>query len=134
MLLFQHQLIEDRQYLFSIAVHAAERIAKAFLIAAGLQPLVQQGPGNVNIAAEVIGRVAAQEKAVEDSRFPLRTKRVEIFTPHHTRVVLKSVSYYREWHLRKLLSHQSNNAVKPLKGDKRTAYGPDLSGDGTRIY
>jgi hypothetical protein len=46
-----------------------------------MEPLVQKGSRDVDIAAEVIGGVSAQKETVEDCRFALGSERIKIVAP-----------------------------------------------------
>jgi hypothetical protein len=83
MLFFENELVKDGEDLFAIAVHAAQGIAEIVLVAVWMKPLIQQGAGDVNIAPERIGGVAAQKEAVKHCRFPLGSERVEIIATNH---------------------------------------------------
>jgi hypothetical protein len=80
---FEDQFVEDGKNLFAIAVHAAQGIAEVVLVAVWVKPLVEQGTGDVNIAPERIGGVAAQKEAVKHCCFPLGSERVEIIATNH---------------------------------------------------
>ena len=94
MLLFQYKFVKNCQNFFSIGIHAPKRVAKVFFVTPGLEPLVQQRPRDIYVAAQVLGRVAAQEETVEYRCFPLWRQRIKIVTAYHDCVLLKTVSYY----------------------------------------
>jgi hypothetical protein len=77
-LLAVHEFVEDREHLLAIRVNAFEVIAKGGFVARSFQPLVNQGLGDVYIAAQSIDRVAAQEQTIKHRRLTLRGQRIEI--------------------------------------------------------
>lgn len=52
-------------------------------VALGMEPLVQQRPGHINISSEVISRVPAKKESVKDRCFPLRSERIQIFAANY---------------------------------------------------
>jgi len=110
-LFFEDQLVKDRQNTLAIGVHLAQRFAKSFFVAARLQPFMQERSGHVDIAPQIVRRMATQKKAVEDRRFALRGQRIDVISADHIRTLL---NLYRTTETRTLypLSHQSSNAVK----------------------
>jgi hypothetical protein len=115
-LFFENQLVEDGQDLFAVTIHAAQGIAEIAFIAMRMQPLIKEWPRNVDIPAQGIGRVAAQKKAVENCRFPLRRERVNIVATGHTVILyFHRPQAVARMDLKSSLSQQSNNAVKSLE-------------------
>ena len=65
----EDEFVEDGENLFAVAVELPEVIAEvAFVLAAGL-PLLEERHGAIDIAAECVDRVAAEEEAIEQGRF-----------------------------------------------------------------
>ena len=65
------QGVEDSQNVAAVFDHAVEDVAE-FRVALGVAvPLEQDGLGHLDVAAELLGRMAAQEQAIEKRRFPL---------------------------------------------------------------
>ena len=70
------QRIEDREDVAPVFDHAVEDVAK-FGVALGVAvPLDHDGLGDLDIAAELFGRMAAQEQAIEKRRLPLGKREV----------------------------------------------------------
>ncbi len=62
-------------------------------VAAGLQPFGEHGAGDVDVFAEGVGGVSAQEQTVENRRLPLGGKWIEFFPM--LQHMPKICSYYR---------------------------------------
>ncbi len=87
MLFFQHEFIENGEYSLAITVHAPQRIAEIVLVTLRLDPFVEERPGHVDIAAQIVGGVSAQEESIENRRLSLGRERIQILAAvHHTRV------------------------------------------------
>ncbi len=70
------QGIEDREDVAPVFDHAVENVAE-FGVALGVAvPLEQDGLRDLDVAAELFGRMAAQEQAIEKRRFPLGKREV----------------------------------------------------------
>ena len=73
----KYQLIEDRQYLFAVVIELLQAVAKKFIvILMAMEPFFQQYHWDVNVAAERLDVMAAQEKAVEHGGFTPRRERI----------------------------------------------------------
>jgi hypothetical protein len=66
-----NQGVEDRQNMAAVFDHAVEDVAEFGVTLSVAVPLQQNGLRDLNVAPELFGRVAAQEKAIEKGRFPL---------------------------------------------------------------
>ncbi len=71
-LLGVNQFVEDGQHLFAIVINALQVVVEARLKAARLQPFFEKIARHVDITAQRLRRVAAEKKAIEHCRFPLR--------------------------------------------------------------
>ena len=78
-LLVGNQTVEDCQDLFAVLVDALELGLRAAFVAMPEHHLIQEFAGDVDIAAQGVGGVAAQEQPVEKSRFPLGSQWIELF-------------------------------------------------------
>lgn len=76
--LARDQFVENGQHLLAVLIGALEPGLHANLIAVPPQELVEQLARDVDIAAEGVGRVAAQEEPVEQRRLALGRQRVEV--------------------------------------------------------
>ena len=65
------QAIEDGQNVTAIIDHAREDVAELRVMLRFAVPLRKNRGGNFDVAAELFGRMAAQEKAIENCRLPL---------------------------------------------------------------
>ena len=73
----KYQLIENRQYLFAVVIELLQTVAKILIvILAAMEPFFQQYHWDVNVAAERLDVMAAQEKAVEHGGFTPRRERI----------------------------------------------------------
>jgi hypothetical protein len=91
--LVENEFVEDRQNLFPVAIKAPQRVAKMPFKPFCFQPLLKHRLGNIDVAAEGLGRMTAQEKSVEHSGLALRGKRVElVLGDHHNYSALKKAS------------------------------------------
>jgi hypothetical protein len=121
-LFFEHQFVENRQYFFPVAIHAAEGIAEIAFVAVGMKPLMEERTRDIDILAQGISGVATQKKAVENCRFPLRRERVKIVATGHIFILhLLSSAAEAADDSKSSLSQQSNNAVKSLKQNNNAA-------------
>jgi hypothetical protein len=70
------QRIEDCKYVAPVFHHAVEDVAE-FRVALGVpMPLQQDRLGYLDVAPELFGRMATQEQAIEERRFPLGKREV----------------------------------------------------------
>jgi hypothetical protein len=67
-----YQGVENGQDVAAVLDHAVESIAKAGFALGFAMPFRQDVRRNVNIAAQFVGGMAAQEEAIEKGRFALR--------------------------------------------------------------
>lgn len=72
------EFVEDGQHLLAVLVGALQPGLHSNLIAVPPEELVEQLARDVDIAAESVGRVAAQEEPVEQRRLALGRQRVEV--------------------------------------------------------
>jgi hypothetical protein len=72
------QFVENRQHLLAVMVGAMQPGLDAELIAVPLEQLVEQLAGDVDIAAQGVGGVAAQKESIEHRGLALRGQRVKI--------------------------------------------------------
>ena len=91
----ENQLVENREYLFAELVDPAEAFAEAGFVAAGAKPFGEHVAGHVDVAAQGFGGLAAEEEAVEHSRFLHRGGRV-IVVPD-IQDLLNECRLYRLW-------------------------------------
>ena len=83
-LLAGDQFVEDRQDLLAVKVGALEFLPYGLLIAMAEHQLVQELPGDVDIAAQGFGGVPPQEQPIEQGRLALRRQGIELFQlPRH---------------------------------------------------
>src|SRR5579862_4101839 len=81
----QHQLIEYRQHLLAVLIDAPQRIAEPHFVAARLEPFLQQRLRHVDVAAQRVGRMPAQEQPIKHGGLALRGERIEIFPWRHVK-------------------------------------------------
>jgi len=76
--LARDQFVENGQYLLAVVVGALQPGLDGEFIAMALEKLVEELAGDVDIAAEGVGGVAAQEEPVEHRGLALGSQRVEV--------------------------------------------------------
>ena len=79
----RNEPLENRENAFAIFVNPVQIRAEVSLIIPGVGPLVDDLARDVDILAQGIEGVSAQEKAVKEGSFPVRCKWVEIVNGSH---------------------------------------------------
>jgi hypothetical protein len=67
-----YQRIEDGQHMAPIVDHAGKNIAEMRVALAFAVPLGEDGAGDFNVAAQLVGGMAAQEESIKKGGFALR--------------------------------------------------------------
>jgi len=81
--LVRNQAVENRQHLFPVLVHPVQIMTERALKVFGADPLVRNGPGDVDILPKRLERMAAQKQPVKERGLPLRRQRIEIVSCNH---------------------------------------------------
>lgn len=74
-----HQFLEYGQDFSAEVIDALDVISEVAVITGVLEPLLKHLPGDLDIAAEALDGLPAQEEPVEHRGFPLDVYRVELF-------------------------------------------------------
>jgi hypothetical protein len=82
-LLTRDQLVENRQNLLAVQERTLQFLPHGLLITVTEHKLVQELPGDVDIAAEGFGGVPAQEQPIKQGSLTLRRQRIEFFQVRH---------------------------------------------------
>lgn len=70
------QGVEDGEDVAAVFDHAVEDVAKLGVALGVAMPFQQHGGRNLDVTAELLGRMAAQEEAIEKRRLPLGKREV----------------------------------------------------------
>lgn len=85
--LFVHdQFVEDGQNFFAVGVHVLQAVLELGTELAAADPFFGGAAGDINILAQVLGGVAAQEESVEHGRFALRRQWVVVVPEQHWQI------------------------------------------------
>lgn len=75
------QFVEDGQDFFAKVIDSFNTFAEVAVIERMIQPAVEDVAGNLDVAAQLLGVVAAQKEPVEHGGFALDVQWIEIFPP-----------------------------------------------------